>query len=319
MVTAERLDLYRHLLLDAVLAVLTASQDVMNLYQEGAVGVRLKSDLTPLSPADQCSHATICQILSRNHIPVFSEEGRQYEYVERKDWEMYWLVDPLDGTQDFLNMTGDFTVNVALIVDGRPVLGVIDAPASHALYFNIPGDGSYRIVESHRLLESCGGELTEDLLRAKGQRLPLKSLDKAEGLKRLRVVRSRFNMSSRMESYFNELRKDYDLQIEIVGSSLKFCQIAEGSVDLYPRLFTTREWDTAAGQAILEGVGMLVGDFSKAESNSASSAVTNAGALSQSKGSFTSSMLTPLRYNKERVDNPSFVACRPRLKLPKFP
>lgn len=288
MVTEERLSLYQQLLLDAVRAALEASAAVLLLYQEGNFGVILKSDSTPLTSADKFAHTIIREQLARNRIPVFSEEGRQYDHQERKDWEMYWLVDPLDGTRGFIALTDDFTVNIALIVNDKPMLGVIDVPANHTLYFNIPGDGAYRIVESHRLLEGCDGNLTVELLREKGQRLPLEYAEsRRQGF---RVLCSRLHMAHEMESYFNVLREIYgDIQVDAMGSSLKFCHVAEGSADLYPRISKTMEWDTAAGQAIVEGAGMQVVDFRN---------------------------FKPLTYNKESIENPPFVVRRPGCDIP---
>lgn len=284
-------EILERLLMDAICAALTASRAVLRLYNEGDFGVILKSDATPLTQADQIAHTEIQRVLAKTRIPLFSEEGRQYEYEERKDWGLYWLVDPLDGTRDFIATTDEFTVNVSLILNERPVLGVIDVPVRKTLYFNVPNRGAWRFLGSDDLLnqiQRTEGGLNLESFLLKSQSLPLQG---GVVRQRLRVVRSRLNMSNAMHPYFVRLREQHgDFDEEMAGSSLKFCLVAEGSVDLYPRLGKTHEWDTAAGQAIVEGAGMEVVDFT----------------------SFSS-----LRYNKESIENPPFVAKRKALKVPR--
>lgn len=285
------LDLLVRLQRMALRAVLTASENIMTLYRAGSFGVILKSDQTPLTQADMVAHSTIRQLLGESRIPLLSEEGPHFEYLERRDWKFYWLVDPLDGTRGFISESGDFTVNVALIHRDRAVLGVIDVPAEGMVYFNWPGRGAYRRAQSHELLKLLSSnEVTDEELLAGAEPLPVVGIREPGGA--LRVVGSLLNMSAEMSPYIDRLRALHGaVSVEKIGSSLKFCRLAEGSVDLYPRISRTMEWDTAAGQAVVEAAGMEVVNFISFE---------------------------PQRYNKESLENGPFVARRSGLDVPRL-
>ena len=284
--TQETIDL---LLGDAVYAVLCASREVEKIYQSSDFGVNLKSKSTPLTKADLISDNEIRARLMHTYIPLLSEEGRTILYEERVNWSLFWLVDPVDGTKEFIKKNGEFTVNVALIENGKPIIGVISVPAIKKLYFAAEGVGSYRmdLKDSDAALsrEACS---VEQLVKAREitgtvKRLPIEELRPA----RFSIVYSRSHLSPEMDGYLQEVRKAHPDMEEPkpYGSSLKFCLVAEGSADLYPRITPTSEWDTAAGQAIC--------------------VYADAEVIDKEKG-------TPLTYNTESMENPAFLARRKR-------
>lgn len=193
--------------------------------------VDYKTDNSPLTMADQASHEVIDKALKEGYpkIPIISEEGDTLDYSVRKDFEVYWLVDPLDGTKEFINRNGEFTVNIALVKNKKPIMGFIYVPVTDTLYVGYLGVAAYKF--------------------SKGKRTELKVNDK----KSSRVaVRSKSHASEEEE----EILDKYNVTDSIsVGSSLKFCMVAEGKADIYYRHGPTMEWDTAAGQAILEAAG----------------------------------------------------------------
>ncbi len=216
-----------------------AGQKIMEVYQlpDFAAVTEVKHDQSPLTVADRAAHEVIVQGLTKHFpgIPVWSEEGRTIPYEERRHWERFWLVDPLDGTKEFLKRNGEFTVNIALIEGTRPVLGVIYVPATGVLYFG----------------ERNGGAFTE----GRGQEpRPIQVSGDTPG----RVaVGSRSHSSPEEAAVLQQYRVTDHVAI---GSSLKFCLIAEGKANLYYRSGPTMEWDTAAGQAIVEAAGGRVTD-----------------------------------------------------------
>ncbi len=224
--------------------------------------VEQKEDKSPLTLADKRSHDIITKRLQeRSPFPILSEEGKGLTFEERRQWEYYWLVDPLDGTKEFVKRGGDFTVNIALMHRDRPIVGVILVPVTGVLYHAAAGAGSYRILQGAR------------------ERLPIKT-----GRSGMTVVGSRSHVTKELEQYIGEMKNKYgEIDVVSAGSSLKFCMIAEGSADVYPRLGPTMEWDTAAGQIIVEEAGGKVVDFETRR---------------------------PLRYNKENLLNPFFLAYR---------
>ena len=215
--------------LDVVSIAEEASRLIMNFYQSGDFEVKIKSDTSPVTEADLQSSALIIKRLEEiSDYPVLSEE-RVVDFQERKDWEFFWLVDPLDGTKDFIRRTGDFTVNIALIEKHKPVLGVIAIPAQNLVYFAKAGEGA-----------NCKSE--------KG----IKKISASLGHVPLRCAVSRFHCSAETEDFC----KRNGIQTKVgYGSALKMCKIAEGEVDIYPRLSPTMEWDTAAGHAIMNEAG----------------------------------------------------------------
>jgi 3'(2'), 5'-bisphosphate nucleotidase len=234
--------------------------------------VEEKADKTPLTLADRNAHEIIKDHLSKLGIPILSEEGNHIDYEERSKWESFWLVDPLDGTKEFIKRNGEFTVNIALIQDQVPVMGVVFAPDLCELYLAAPGWGS-RKVELN--CESDKSFQLPNLLEM--IKLPIK-----ENNRPFTVVGSRSHASEETTAFVEELKKNHpDLSFASKGSSLKLCLIAEGKADIYPRLAPTMEWDTAAGHALVLHSG---GDVTEHESGQ------------------------PLKYNKKNLLNPWFVA-----------
>lgn len=247
-------DLHR-LLLIAINAALRAGEAIMEVYGMEDFQVQTKSDDSPLTIADQNANAAIEHFLKHTGLPILSEEGLHTPYEERKSWKHFWLVDPLDGTKEFIKRNGEFTVNIALIANTRPVLGVIYAPVTQALYFASEEVGSFRHIhpKAKGVVYTSLGELTGE-----SERLPL-PLPR----KRFTVVASRSHSSPETSSFIEHLRDMYgNIAFASSGSSLKLCLIAEGTADAYPRFTNTMEWDTAAGQAIAELAGKYVIDQS---------------------------------------------------------
>ena len=232
-------------LITAVEAAIAAGRAIMEIYESDSFEVEYKEDESPLTLADKTANEIISEFLIPTKIPIISEESQQLPYEKRKDWESCWIVDPLDGTKEFIKRNGEFTVNIALTIKGRPEIGVIYAPALNVLYFGVVSMASaYKTSLPHNnLLENV--ENAERIYPA--------------GLgEYIKVVGSRSHMNDETLSYIKELEEKYGKEVEIVskGSSLKFCLVAEGSAHIYPRYAPTMEWDTAAGQAICEAVGL---------------------------------------------------------------
>lgn len=215
-----------------------AGKAVLDVY-ESDFEVSYKDDRSPLTEADRRSHGIIADALGRLSpaIPVLSEEGKHIPYAERKGWGAFYLVDPLDGTKEFINRNGEFTVNIALIEDGRPILGVVHVPVQGTTYYAMEGAGAYR---------------------QKNDEPPQKIKTRQAPEDGLTVVASRSHPSPELEDFLKKLKvKDRVSR----GSSLKFCLVAEGGADVYPRLGPTWEWDTAAGHTIVEEAGGTVEDL----------------------------------------------------------
>ncbi|GAA0590971.1 3'(2'),5'-bisphosphate nucleotidase CysQ [Virgibacillus siamensis] len=225
---------------------LKAGQEILDVYQKD-IEVEVKEDDSPLTQADQRSHQAIMKGLQDAYsgIPVLSEEGRDISYEERKDWKQFFLVDPLDGTKEFIKKNGEFTVNIALIDGKYPVMGVIYAPVLDTFYFGREGLGAFKL-EGASTADITG----EDDLVEKSVRLP----EVKEG-SIVNVVASRSHMSTETEEFIDGLRANHEVDVVSAGSSLKFCLVAEGKADFYPRYAPTMEWDTGAGQAIVESAG----------------------------------------------------------------
>lgn len=214
-----------------------AGAAILEIYNSDDFGVEHKDDNSPLTKADKASHEIIKAALTEWYpeIKLISEEGKDVTFEERKDWDEFWLVDPLDGTKEFIKRNGEFTVNIALIRDRKPVLGVIYAPVLDTLYAGIVAD-------------KTAWKIGPD-----GERVAIKTnTDFAGGLT---AVQSRSHSSAAETEFFGEHKVVDSLA---VGSSLKFCMVAEGKAHMYYRSGPTWEWDSAAGQAILEGAGGLV-------------------------------------------------------------
>ncbi len=214
-----------------------AAKKIMEVYNS-SFAVTHKDDSTPLTEADLASHHTISDHLRQltPDIPVFSEESEDVAFDIRKTWEYYWLVDPLDGTREFIKRNGEFTVNIALIHSHDPVIGVVNVPVNGNTYFASRGNGAW--------------------LQLPGQ--PAKLLSTRKTCKdNIKVAGSRSHGSKKLQEFVSRLG---DIELLSVGSSLKFCLVAEGTVDIYPRFGPTSEWDTAAAQCIVEEAGGAVVD-----------------------------------------------------------
>ncbi len=240
-----------NLLTEAINSSVRAGKLIIDVYNSDDFQVNLKSDATPLTLADKLAHNEISNSLSKTRIPWLSEEGRDLLYEERKGWEIFWMVDPLDGTKEFIKRNGEFTVNIALILNGYPILGVVFVPVTGDLYFSLQSHGSYKINLTDPY-KNIGYNFND--LAQRSSKLPIKS-----SRKKFTVVGSRSHMSRDTQNYIDKLRNKYgDLDFISRGSSLKICMVAEGQADIYPRFSSTFEWDTAAGQAIAEGAGCQV-------------------------------------------------------------
>lgn len=232
----------------AIEASINAGDVIMKIYNS-VFEVEYKDDKSPLTEADKRANDVINSFLKPTNIPIISEENRQTDFLKRKEWRTCWIVDPVDGTKEFIKRNGEFTVNIALVTEGRPVLGVIYVPATKTLFFadNYKRQSFKADLKSHN--ESI------DHILDKAQMLDPKPVDSNI----IRVVGSRSHMSDETLNYVESLKSD-GKKVEIVskGSSLKFCLVAEGLADVYPRFAPTMEWDTAAGQAICNAVGIDV-------------------------------------------------------------
>ncbi|QIL21355.1 3'(2'),5'-bisphosphate nucleotidase CysQ [Thermomonas sp. HDW16] len=221
---------------DAVIALARkAAVEILAVY-ESEFAVQCKDDRSPLTAADMASHRCIVAGLQAltPEIPVLSEESKDLDIAARREWQTFWLVDPLDGTREFIKRNGEFTVNIALIEDGVATFGVIQQPVTGALWHGAPGAGAFR--------------REEDADAAIRVRVPAAAP--------LRIAASRSHRDARTQALLDA----FGGEAVACGSSLKFCRIAEGEMDLYPRFGPTSEWDTAAGQAILEAAGGAVLD-----------------------------------------------------------
>lgn len=233
----------------AIKAAIAAGTRILEVYQNEDFELEFKNDTSPLTKADTAANTVINSFLETTVIPIISEENKEMDYSTRKGWEKCWMVDPLDGTKEFIKRNGEFTVNIALIEQGRPTIGVIFAPVSRTLYYASVSHGkAYKVVLDENL--NYSGNWFNDSLR-----LQLKKKQN----KIIRVVGSRSHMNEETKIFMERLKSEH-ASVEIVpkGSSLKFCMMAEGKADIYPRFAPTMEWDTAAGQAICEAVGLKV-------------------------------------------------------------
>lgn len=257
----------------AIRASLEAGKAIMDIY-DSVIEVEYKDDKSPLTEADKRANTVINSYLKTASIPIISEENKQTDYELRKTWNKCWLVDPVDGTKEFIKRNGEFTVNIALVENGIPKLGVIYVPAVKTLYYgNAEEKKAFKAI-----LSSHDSTINEVLNLSKPLRPKNNISNKVE------VVGSRSHMNEDTLDFIDALKNEgKDVEIVSKGSSLKFCLVAEGNADVYPRYAPTMEWDTAAGHAICNAVGIKV--ISKA---------TNA----------------PLTYNKENLLNSYFLVSK---------
>ncbi len=238
--------------------------------------VDTKEDASPITEADRRAHRIIREGLRNidipeyRHLPFLSEEGLHTPYPERKAWKRYWLVDPLDGTKEFVHRNGEFTVNIALIEDGLPAAGWVYVPAADLLYVGTAGEGAYRLENANRTA-------------GRGDMVRLPDTRRQAGRDVLKIVASRSHLNEATRRYIETVQTRLGRQGETVqaGSSLKLCRIAEGSADLYPRFGPTMEWDTAAAHAVCRAAGASVTDVETGKE---------------------------MRYNKEDLRNHHFIA-----------
>ncbi len=225
-----------------------AGDEIMKIYQQD-FDVDFKNDNSPLTIADIQSNKIIISNLKSIYpdIPVLSEENKEIPYKIRKNWEYFWIIDPLDGAKEFVKKNGEFTVNIALIYKNMPVLGVIYPPALNLLYYAQKDKGAFKQEKDKKL-----------------QRLPIYNHPNNDTLK---VIVSKSHYNQETKEFVNNLKNQYEnIEFINIGSSLKFCLIAEGKADIYPRLAPTMEWDTAAGQIIVKEARGKVFKFNTQES-----------------------------------------------------
>ncbi len=310
----------QEMLKTAINAALAAGEKILEVYGSGDFDVEIKKDNSPLTKADLISHETINRILQNAdaRIPILGEEGREIPYTERKNWNAFWLVDPLDGTKEFVRKNGEFTVNIALVESGRATLGVLYVPVKDILYFAAKGLGSFKADDASEKAAAGSGAAARGAAAsgaaasgaaasgaaAKGAaasgsapggtaggsvsaliesavRLPI---DDNRVVPPLRIVASRSHFTVETETFVEKMKETHG-KVELVnaGSSLKICLVAERTADVYPRFGPTMEWDVAAGQIIAEEAGCSV--------------------INPESGD-------ELQYNKENLLNPYFMVKR---------
>lgn len=242
----EQLELYD----TAIRAAIDAGSAILRIYERG-FKVDLKEDNSPLTQADRDAHNVIARQLEKTGLPVLSEEGRDIPYDERSKWERFWMVDPLDGTKEFVKRNGEFTVNIALIEHGKPIAGVIFVPVSKVLYVGWVGEAAYKMKLTDRDQIISYRDIT-----VVGEHLPI-----VRHATEYRIVGSRSHKSPDTEAFIERSRQEYEhVRLVSMGSSLKICLVAEGQADVYPRFAPTMEWDTAAGHAIAKASGKSITD-----------------------------------------------------------
>ena len=264
---------YANYLYIAIRAAVDAGKSIMDIYNdpESDFGIERKADNSPLTKADKAAHRLITNALSVTPFPVLSEEGKEIPFKERSKWETLWIVDPLDGTKEFIKKNGEFTVNIALVEKGVPVLGVIYVPVRKELYFASSSVGAYKFTGIDSSSQPSMDEMKQGAIH-----LPM-----ALAHQGIVVVASRSHQTEETTAFIDNLRKQgKPVTLISSGSSLKICLVAEGSADIYPRFAPTMEWDTAAGPAIAKSAGCDI---------------------------YHIDGKTPLRYNKEDLHNPWFI------------
>jgi 3'(2'), 5'-bisphosphate nucleotidase len=257
-------------------AAVKAGAAIMKIYKnQDDYDISLKSDKTPITVADRVAHNTIKEHLGPTRIPVLSEEGREMLYDERRNWELFLLVDPLDGTLEFIKGNNEFTVNIALMADNECVASALYVPYHCKMYIAAKGIGAYLIRD---IVPQENPQYSRDAIEKVMERLPLES-SQHEGF---RVAVSRSHQTPETHQRIDQMRQEHpDLEVIEQGSSYKFCLLAEGTVDYYVRTTHTYEWDTAAGELILSEAGGRTRSYPDGEQ---------------------------LKYNKEDLKNPWFEA-----------
>jgi len=275
-----------YLLVNAYNAAIRAGARIVEIYNSDDLGINLKSDNTPTTLADREAHSIIKHYLGQTRIPILSEEGRNLLYEERGTWDLFWLVDPLDGTREFIrHESHEFTVNIALMVENEPFMGVIYVPCFNKIYFSDMERGAF---VKENVMPDPNASFSINELYQGARQLPLADAVNSP----IRVTVSRMAGSQDTDRFIELLRERCgEVTVIPTGSSLKFCLVAEGSADYYIRANVSYEWDTAAGHAIATAAG------AKALS-----------LISQ----------TPLKYNKNDLENPYFI-CKSKYIPDLFP
>ena len=266
-------------------AALQAGAEILEVYESDDFSVERKDDNSPLTRADRRAHEVIEAALAETGVPLLSEEGADIPAAERQQWELYWLIDPLDGTKEFIKRNGEFTVNIALMAPADqtglavgyvPVAGVVYLPVKDVAYVGVQGRGAWKIEGA----AAKAGAATEEnltVIENVGQKLPAQD----PFARPFSAVMSRSHNSPETEAYVAELEQKFGPAERVSsGSSIKLCLVAEGTADVYPRFAPTMEWDTAAGDAVCRAAGCRV---------------------TEKDGT------TPLRYNKSDMLNPWFL------------
>lgn len=234
---------YDHLIDTAI----SAGKAILEIYYSKDFAIELKGDESPLTKADKAAHLVIQSELEKTGIPILSEEGKAIDYAERKHWNKFWMVDPLDGTKEFIKKNGEFTVNIALIENGEPTFGIVHTPVTGETFIGGVNYPAIKLVNGTRMQldNNKESDSLSDFIRKEG----------------LRVVASRSHLNEETESFLNKMSSP---KVVSMGSSLKFLCIADGQADIYPRFAPTMEWDTAAAHAIMNSLGyhILIKDTS---------------------------------------------------------
>ncbi len=268
-------------LIKAVQIAYEAGMATLNYYASD-LKVEIKSDNSPLTQADKASNEIIVKGLSDFNLPILTEESDQVDYSIRKHWEKYWLIDPLDGTKEFIKKSDEYTVNIALIENNKPVLGVVYAPAKDLLFYGLVGYGSFKVINATE------SDLSSILTSPKNIKLPI-DLENPIPV----VVASKSHKNPETIDYIGRIQKILgEVKEENYGSSLKLCMVAAGEADIYPRIGPTMEWDTAASQAIVEAAGQHIVTYPE---------------------------LKPMMYNKENLLNPYFIVFNSKMKKAVIP
>jgi 3'(2'), 5'-bisphosphate nucleotidase len=260
------------MLMDIIRLSISAGEEILKVYHAEDFGIEIKEDKSPLTIADKNANDVITEFLKTTAYPILSEEGKKIPYAERKDWKQFWLVDPLDGTKEFIKKNGEFTVNIAFIEKQRAVFGVIYAPVLDTLYCGYENK-SFCLENASKILSP---KLSLEDFEKIATQLPLEKKKST-----YKVVGSRSHMNEETENFIQNLKKEHpEIKVISKGSSLKICLVAEGNADIYPRFGPTMEWDTAAGHAIINNMGGKVLEVKQGKE---------------------------LLYNKENLLNPYFI------------
>lgn len=263
---------FNNLLYSSIEACLKAGVEILKIY-ETKFDINYKEDKSPVTEADLKANEIIKQTLSKHNLPFFSEESKNESFDVRKKWKYFWMIDPIDGTKEFIKKNGEFTVNIALIKDENPTLGVVYAPATGELYFGCPLNGAKKMNITNPEFNYINN-ISVFINNAK--KIPFTKNDN-----QFSIVTGRCSLNNATKDYIKKIQSRYkSIKIIKLGSSLKICKVAEGHIQIYPRFHQTKEWDTAAAHAILKYSGGNILNLNNEE----------------------------LRYNKKDIRNPNFIA-----------